>query len=478
MALFLKDREFAEILYRLRERKMFSFYLSLLFPGLGQMYQRRFASGIAFLFFFLFPFYYLYLIGDPFSYGGVSLLLSQALLYLLQAYDAKRGAFRETSPCEDFCPAKVNVPSFMALCQEGKFAEAYASFLSRAPFPFTLGEICPAPCEEKCGVLPNRPLKIREVHREFGKEVLKEIEVREREPFFNLTGKKVAVIGGGVAGITVSYYLASCGVNVELFEKEGELGGTLKFVPNFKLDKELFKKELSFLTSFKNLKVHLNREITSRPSGFDSVVVAVGALKEKRIPFSSERVIYPLEFLRKTPELKGKEVLIIGAGDTAFDVARLTVRLGGKAKVIYRGDKKGIRALKREIESAVKEGVKVITNCSIVDLDSISAVLTCGKFNYDYLVPAVGFEVDRELIEKLNGDFITGDSLTGMTTAVEAIGRARFTAYEVLRKLGLESRAWFMEDFYYGKPKGRASLNSFAVSESSLCEHCGLKVKS
>ncbi len=476
--MFNQDRELALSLYKLRNRKRTSFYMSLLVPGLGQIYQGRYLTGIAFLLFFLFPFYYLYLIGDVLSYGGVSILLSQALLYLLQAYDAGRGAFRETSPCEDSCPAQVNVPSFMALCQEGKLREAYASFMARAPFPFTLGELCPAPCEKKCGVLPQRPLKIREVHREFGKEILREIDVKEREPFFGLTGKKVAVVGGGVAGLTVSYYLASCGVSVELFEKDKELGGTLRFVPQFKIDKELFKKEIAFLTSFKNLKVHLNSEVLSRPPGFDLVVVAVGALKEKKIPFSSEKVIYPLAFLREPPPLKGKRVLIIGAGDTAFDVARLTVRLGGEAKVIYRRSRENIKALKREIEPAVSEGVKVITDCSIVNLNSSLATLTCGEFNYDYLVPAVGFEVDRELIEKISGDFITGDSLTGMTTAVEAIGRARITAYEVLKELGLGKRAWFMEDFYRGKPNFKASSSSFVVSESSLCEHCGLKVKS
>jgi len=476
--MFEEDKELALKLYKRRLKRKRCFYLSFLLPGLGQFCQGRRVSGFLFFLFFFFPFYYLYLIGNLLSYGGVALIISQLTLYLLQLYDAYKESQRETSPCEDFCPAGVLVPTFMSFCQRGDFEKAFASFLLRAPFPYTLGELCPAQCEKECGVLPGRSLKIREVHREFGRLVLESMEIKERAPFFNKVSKKVAVVGGGVAGLTVAYYLASCGVEVELFEKENTLGGTLNYVPDFKLNRELFKREIDFLTSFKNIKVHTGVELKERPEGFDVVVVAVGSQVEKKAPFSSDRVIYPLSFLRNPPQLLGKRVLIIGAGDTAFDVARLTVRKGGEAVVFYRGKAERVRASDKEVRDSIREGVKLYTECELLKVEGRRALFSCGSSEFDYIVPAIGFERDLKLIESLKGDFVTGDAVYGMTTAVEAIGRARKTAYEALKKLGLSDRAWFMEDYYVEKPESVSGENLFVVSESSLCQHCGIRVRS
>ena len=476
--MFNRDREFALKGAEVLRRRKRAFYLSLLVPGLGQFYEGRRLTGAAVLLIFLFPFYYLYLIGEVFSYGGITLIASQALLYALQAYDALKGSRRETSPCEDFCPAGVNVPAFMAYCEEGDFEGAYGVFMAGAPFPFTLGEICPARCEEKCGILPERPLRIREVHREFGRLVLERLEVKEREPFFPEVNKRVAVVGGGVAGLTVAYYLASAGVQVELFEREEELGGTLRLVPRFKLNRELFKKEVELLTSFKNLKVHTGVKVEGKLEGFDKVVVAVGAGVERRLKEEDERVIYPTDFLKNPPELQGRRVAVIGAGDTAFDVARVAVRRGAEVSVFYRGSLEGIRAARKEVEAAVREGVKVYTGCELKEFTGKGALFSCGEAQFDLVVPAIGFEVDREAVERIGGEFITGDAVEGMSSAVEAIGRARETAYRVLKELGLEERAWFTVDFYRPKPERPKGGNLFVVSESSLCQHCGVKVKS
>jgi len=477
--MFDRDREFAVKAARVLRQRKRAFYASLLVPGLGQVLQGRPLTGTAFFLVFLFPFYYLFLIGEVLSYGGLSLLGAQLLLYALQAYDALKGSKRETSPCEDACPAEVLIPTFMSFCEEGDLEGAYGAFLGRAPFPFTLGEVCPARCEEKCGILPGRPLKIREVHREFGRLVLEKEEVEEREPFFEEVEKRVAVIGGGVAGLTVAYYLASAGVQVELFEKEKELGGTLRFVPPFKMDKRLFKKEIELVTSFRNLKITRGVEVKSRPKGFDLVITAVGALKEKRLETEDPRVIYPLRFLKSPPDLKGKSLAVVGAGDTAFDVARLALRRGAKeVSVFYRGEAPSIKASPAEVESAVREGVKVYTDCSLLQVKRDRVLFSCREAPFDYLVPAIGFEVDEELIEALKADLITGDALTGMTTAVEAVARARKTAERALKLLGLSDRAWFTVDAYRPKPEKAGGGNLFVVSESSLCQHCGIRVKS
>ncbi|WP_163327684.1 FAD-dependent oxidoreductase [Desulfurobacterium thermolithotrophum] len=473
----------------LKERKK-AFYLSLLFPGLGQLYQRRWISGFAFLLIFLFPFYYLYLIGFKLNYGSVFLILSQFLLYILQLLDAKRGAKRETSPCEDFCPANVNIPTFMSYCESGDFKKAFGSFMTRAPFPFTLGEICPAQCETKCGILPERPLKIREVHREFGKKILEEIEIIEREPVFPIINKKVAVVGGGAAGLTVAYYLASAGIKVDIFEKENELGGLLHVIPDFKLNKVLLRKEIEFLTSFKNIKVFLNTKVNSRLKNYDFVVIATGAQKEKKLDIPTKgnpKILYPLSFLKNPPKLKGKKVVVIGAGDTAFDVARLTIKKEGEAFVFYRGDATEIKAQQREINVAIREGVKIYTNCQPVLVENKKVKFSCGEVSFDYLVPAIGFEKDKEIFKvfgvsggKLfeNGVFVVGDSLNGVSSVVNAVRDGRIAAYEILKKLGLWERAWFTVDFYHPKPERTSGENLFIISESSLCQHCGKKVES
>jgi len=483
LSLFVEDRRIALKLADRRKRRERAFKLALLFPGLGHFYAGRKLSGAFFLFLFLGPFYYLWLIGEVFSYGGIALFLSQILLYYLQAVDVKRGVHRELSPCEEACPAKVLIPTFMSLCEEGKFREAYGAFMVRAPFPFTLGQVCKAPCQLKCGVLPGRPLRIGEVHREFGRVVLKDIEVKKREPFFERVDRSVAVVGAGVAGITVAYYLASCGVEVSLYEKEDGVGGTLNYVPDFKLEKELFLKEAELALSFENIRLFLGREVRNRSEiDCEVLIAAVGSQREKRLGVEGEGIVYPLEFLSSPPALEGRSVVIVGAGDTAFDVARSAVRLGGRALLFYRGKFENIRASSEEVSLAVREGVQIFAECELVGVEGKVAVFKCSgrevKVEFDYLVPAIGFEVDRKLLSSLEPDFVVGDAATGMESAVRAVGSARLVAYEVLKKLSLGDRAWFMEDYYRPKPSRVSGSNLFVVSESSLCQHCSLKVRS
>jgi len=482
----LPDRKVALKNYKeLRLRKK-AFIYSLLIPGLGQFLTGRKITGATFLIFFLFPFYYLYLIGFSLNYGTISLLLSQLILYFLQAWDALKSAKRETSPCEDFCPAKVNVPAFMGKCEEGDVEGAWGIFSIYSPFPFTLGEICHAPCEEKCGILPERPLKIREVHKELGKAFLEKVNIKSRKPFFPLTNKKVAVVGGGIAGITAAYYLASVGIQVDIFEREKELGGTLNYIPDFKLNKQLFKKELALATSFNCIRIFTEKEINSIPKTYNAVIIATGSQKEKQleIPVKGKpKVIYPLAFLKNPPHpLHSKKIVIIGAGDTAFDVARLSVRLGAETIVFYRSDKTSMKAQKKEISAAIKEGVKIYTDCQPERIENNTIIFSCGKANFDYLVPAIGFERDESSIQKLLSShpnaLLVGDAANGMSNAALASYSGKLAALKILKMLKLHDRAWFTIDAKAEKPTEAKGKNVFLVSESSLCQHCGEKVRS
>ncbi len=482
----LPDRKVALKNYRELKLRKKAFVFSLFIPGLGQFLTGRKITGLAFFTFFFFPFYYLHLIGLSLNYGTISLLISQITLYILQAWDALKSAKRETSPCEDFCPAKVNIPAFMGKCEEGNVEGAWGIFSIYSPFPFTLGEICHAPCEEKCGILPERPLRIREVHRELGKTLLNQLEIKRRPPFLPLTDKKVAVIGGGMAGITAAYYLASAGIHVDIFEKENELGGTLNYIPNFKLDKELFQKEIALATSFNCIRIFTEKEIESIPKTYDAVIVAVGSQKEKQLEIpiqGTPNIIYPLSFLKNPPRpFTSKKIVIIGAGDTAFDVARLAVRLGAETTIFYRSSESSMKAQRKEISAAIKEGVKIRTNCQPEKIKDNTIIFSCGQVSFDYLIPAIGFEKDEKFINQLRSNHpnvvLAGDAENGMSNAALASYSGKLAAYKVLKMLKLQDRAWFMVDIKGEKPPKPQGENIFLVSESSLCQHCGEKVRS
>jgi thioredoxin reductase len=135
----------------------------------------------------------------------------------------------------------------------------------------------------------------------------------------------------------------------------------------------------------------------------------------------------------------------------------------------------------------VREGVRIYTNCQPELVEGNKIKFSCGEVEFDYLVPAIGFEKDREIFktfgisgEKLfeNGIFVVGDSLNGVSSVIEAVRDGRAAAYEILKKLGLWDRAWFVVDFYRPKPERTSEENLFIVSEASLCQHCGMKIKS
>jgi NADPH-dependent glutamate synthase beta subunit-like oxidoreductase len=180
------------------------------------------------------------------------------------------------------------------------------------------------------------------------------------------------------------------------------------------------------------------------------------------------------------PPLKGKKVVVIGGGYTAFDIARLSAKKGANATIVYRGDSSRIKVKKEELSKAVGEGIKILTNCSLKEGKGEKLIFSCGEFSPDYLIPAIGFEVERETVYKLKGEntFLAGDVAKGMSSLVEASKSGREAAYRVLKKLGLLDRAWFTVDIYKPKPSKPSGKNLFVISESSLCQHCGIKVKS
>ncbi|MFH0813641.1 MAG: FAD-dependent oxidoreductase, partial [Pseudomonadota bacterium] len=281
------------------------------------------------------------------------------------------------APCENRCPLNMNVPGYIQLLKEDRIAEAYQSIVEDNPLPAVCGRVCHHPCEGKCrrGEV-DEPVAIREIRRfisDYAYQHSKEDEIKPRG-LFPETGKKIAIIGAGPAGLTAAYYLVRLGHGVTVFEAYPEAGGMLRYgIPDFRLPKEILKREIQ---TIKSLGVHFlfNQKIGKDFSldyvikkGFDAIFIATGAHEDipLNIPGKELDGVYSgIKFLKDVNMKKsvkvGKEVVVIGGGNVAIDCARVAVRHGSRVTIIYRREKKEMPALMEEIYEAEIEGINFI----------------------------------------------------------------------------------------------------------------------
>lgn len=275
--------------------------------------------------------------------------------------------------CQEACPIDQDVRGYVALITKGRFKEALELIREVNPLPAVCGFICHHPCEEAClreGVdhpIPIRLLKRfvtdyeRNVER-IGKKVLK----KRRE--------KVLVIGSGPAGLTAANDLSLLGFEVTIFEALPVLGGMLAVgIPEFRLPREILRMEIDEIRGL-GVDMRLNRPFQFddqgrrfRKMGYHAVFLATGAHRSLRLNIPGEKLkgVFPgVEFLRDLNLGKkiglGKEVVVIGGGNVAVDVARSSLRLGAKkVSIFYRRSKKEMPAIPEEVDAAIREGVKI-----------------------------------------------------------------------------------------------------------------------
>jgi NADH-quinone oxidoreductase subunit F len=279
------------------------------------------------------------------------------------------------SPCENTCPANVNVPGYMALVAAGRFMDAYNLIRQENPFPAICGRICTRPCERKCRRRTvDEAVAICDLKRFVADYAMQNEKAYTRDIIFPKNGKSVAVIGAGASGLTCAYYLARIGYDVDVFESNDVAGGVLAYgIPEYRLPKDVLAHEVR-LVEQAGVKLHLGKEVgrdisfKELKAAYDAIYIATGTNLPQKINVPGESlpgVLHGIEFLKlanmhKAIEM-GENVIVIGGGNTAIDSARTALRLGAKkVTILYRRTTDAMPALPQEVHEAKEEGIEII----------------------------------------------------------------------------------------------------------------------
>jgi NADH-quinone oxidoreductase subunit F len=413
------------------------------------------------------------------------------------------------APCQSVCPAHVDVPGYIALLTERKYAEALRLHRERNPFAAVCARVCFHTCESKCRrTTLDAPVSIRGLKRFMAdQEVTIQLpEVRENPENAN---RKVAIIGAGPSGLSCGYFLARLGYKPTVFEAESRAGGMLtQTIPSYRLPREILAREIRMIEGIGvdiiyNKKIGKDFFITDlREQGYEAIFIGIGAPKGVglNIPGSDgKEVIKAMTFLR-TYNLRGsvqvkKKVVVVGGGNAAVDAARTAIRLGAeKVTIVYRRSLEEMPAYAEEIDEAVYEGVEILalTNPQEILLENGSVVgvrcnpMTLGAFDAsgrrkpininktfvieaEQVIMAIGQDIDTELItsgtslEMHETSHIKIDPVTGATsvpyvfaggdtatdgnkTVVEAVAAGERAAVGIDKYLTGEYHAFWRED--------------------------------
>jgi len=394
-------------------------------------------------------------------------------------------------PCHRACPAGIDIPRYVRLIGMGRPSAALAVIREKVPFPGSLGRVCIHPCEGECqrGRVVEEPIRIRMLKRfayDNGDDSWK-----QRSKRLPPTGKSVAVIGSGPAGLTAAYYLAKLGHKVTVFEALPEAGGMMRVgIPEYRLPRDVLASEIEDIKEA-GVEIILNSRVEAIDPlfdlGYNAVFVAVGAHQGMRLGVEGDDlpgVIESAEFLRRVNLGEkvglGERVGVVGGGNVAIDAARIALRLGAKqVTILYRRTRAEMPASPEEVDAALEEGVEIMylvaptkVTCEEGVLKLESQRMELGEpdasgrrrpvpiagsefvTELDNLIAAIGqrpevpeefnvetgrgnaVSVNEFMMTSREGVFSGGDCASGPASVIEAIAAGRKAAEAIDRYLG------------------------------------------
>jgi len=400
--------------------------------------------------------------------------------------------------CHNKCPLHNIIPAWLKETAGNDLELAFNISNETSPFPEILGRICPQDvlCEGDCS--------LNDTH---GAITIGAVETYISETGFdnglvpkfskNKVGKKVAVVGSGPAGISAATFLLRAGIDVDMFERANRAGGLLTYgIPGFKLDKHRVQRRIDWLIEagmnlFTNCEIGKDKSFEELTEQYDAVYIGIGATKGKYPNIAGEKndnVYLSMEFLTGIQQrnfceeidtfvdVKDKNVVVIGGGDTAMDCVRTSVREGAKSiKCLYRRDEKNMPGSKKEVQNAKEEGVSFVFNVSPLSIDAQgvnliktamskpdasgrSSVIEVGGSEYsepaDIIILALGFDQEvPEFLKEANLEldiwqgiktdetyktsnpkiYAGGDSVRGADLAVRAAADGKIAAQNIIK---------------------------------------------
>ncbi|RAI45109.1 FAD-dependent oxidoreductase [Rhodoplanes roseus] len=385
------------------------------------------------------------------------------------------------APCRAACPAGIDVPRYVREIRDGDFDAALATIREKIPFAAVCGYACFHPCEAKCARRQfDEPVAIRLLKR-----AAADLAHTVPPPApAAATGRKVAVIGSGPAGLTAAYYLALKGHAVEVLEAAPRAGGMLRWgIPEYRLPNEVVDREIAHIVA-SGVTITTNAAVSSPAdliaAGHDAAVVATGAWTPVKLGIDGEAdagVLDGIDFLKRANAGErvaiGKTVVVIGGGNTAIDAARTAIRLGAKTTLVYRRNRIAMPASAEEIAEAEEEGLDFVFQAAPVTvgpgrLSCVRLAPKDGSGRGATLVPVEGSDfvvpcdtvivaagqkadaaalklkversgtasVDENAATSVPGVFAAGDVVSGPSTIIDAIAAGRKVAIAVDRFLG------------------------------------------
>ncbi len=409
-----------------------------------------------------------------------------------------------TAPCKGGCPIQQDIPEYIELCRKGRYDSALRLICEKNPLPFITGTICAHRCQTKCtrnfydDSVQIRAAKLVAAERGYDAYVSK---IKPAAPVKD--GRKVAVVGGGPAGMAAAYFVGRAGIPVTVFEKSGSLGGIVRqVIPAFRISDEAIDKDAALIARM-GAEIKLNTPAPSvaelKAEGYTHIFFAAGAWKAGRldIPGNVVPVIGWLKDLKAGKDVSLGHVAVVGGGNTAMDAARAALRAGAKSStLVYRRTKKYMPADAEELELVIADGVNFLE--LVAPVEQSGGRLRCEKMKLgepdekgrrkpeptgefveidcDIVISAVGEKVESELFTangievdgkglpafktNVEGVYAGGDAMRGPATVVEGIADAQWFANAVIG-----------ETYKYAVPAhARAGRAEAIAKKGVLCE--------